>query len=91
MPFHLLWRKDAPERELQTARLLGRALSQLRREKRWMPTIARIEQEAVTQCLGANKANKIWREGNPPHASFKCLYFGAILIPLSRRITSPLM
>jgi ABC-type amino acid transport substrate-binding protein len=55
-PFHLLWRKDAPERELQTARLLGRALSQLRREKRWMPTIARIEQEAVTQCLGANKA-----------------------------------
>ena len=56
MPFHLLWRKDAPERELQTARLLGRALSQLRREKRWMPTIARIEQEAVTQCLGANKA-----------------------------------
>ena len=56
MPFHLLWRKDAPEREVQTARLLGRALSQLRREKRWMPTIARIEQEAVTQCLGANKA-----------------------------------
>ncbi len=56
MPFHLLWRKDVPERELQTARLLGRALSQLRQEKRWMPTIARIEQEAVTQCLGANKA-----------------------------------
>ena len=56
MPFHLLWRKDVPERELQTARLLGRALSQLRQEKRWMPTITRIEQEAVTQCLGANKA-----------------------------------
>ena len=56
MPFHLLWRKNAPEPELQTARLLGRALSQLRQEKRWMPTIARIEQEAVTQCLGANKA-----------------------------------
>jgi ABC-type amino acid transport substrate-binding protein len=56
MPFHLLWRKDVPERELQTARLLGRALSQLRQEKRWMPTIARIEQEAVTQCLGSNRA-----------------------------------
>ncbi|MEL0218232.1 MAG: transporter substrate-binding domain-containing protein, partial [Gammaproteobacteria bacterium] len=45
MPFHLLWRKDPPERELQTARLLGRALSQLRQEQRWMPTITRIEQE----------------------------------------------
>jgi hypothetical protein len=56
MPFHLLWRKDVPERELQTARLLGRALSQLRQEKRWMPAIARIEQEAVTQCLGSNRA-----------------------------------
>ncbi len=48
--------RDAPKRELQTARLLGRALSQLRQEKRWMPTIARIEQEAVDECLGANKA-----------------------------------
>jgi hypothetical protein len=56
MPFHLLWRRDAPKRELQTARLLGRALSQLRQGKRWMPTIARIEQEAVDECLGANKA-----------------------------------
>lgn len=56
MPFHLLWRKDAPERELQTARLLGRALSQLKQEKRWTPAIARIEQEAVDQCLGPNRA-----------------------------------
>ena len=56
MPFHLLWRKDAPERELQTARLLGRALSQLKHEKRWMPAIARIEQEAVDQCLGPNNS-----------------------------------
>ena len=56
MPFHLLWRKDAPEGERQTARLLGRALSQLRQEERWMPAIARIEQEAVDQCLGANRA-----------------------------------
>ena len=56
MPFHLLWRKDAPERERQTARLLGRALSQLKHEKRWMPAIARIEQEAVDQCLGPNKS-----------------------------------
>lgn len=56
MPFHLLWRKDAPERELQTARLLGRALSQLKHGKRWTPAIARIEQEAVDQCLGPNRA-----------------------------------
>ena len=56
MPFHLLWRKDAPERELQTARLLGRALSQLKQGKRWIPAIARIEQEAVDQCLGPNRA-----------------------------------
>ena len=56
MPFHLLWRKDAPEGERQTARLLGRALSQLRQEERWMLAIARIEQEAVDQCLGANWA-----------------------------------
>ena len=56
MPFHLLWRKDAPEGERQTARLLGRALSRLRQEERWMPAIARIEQEAVDQCLGANRA-----------------------------------
>ena len=56
MPFHLLWRRDVPEGERQTARLLGRALSQLRQEERWMPAIARIEQEAVDQCLGANRA-----------------------------------
>ena len=47
---------DAPEGERQTARLLGRALSQLRQKERWMPAIARIEQEAVEQCLGANRA-----------------------------------
>ena len=56
MPFHLLWRKDAPDRERQTARLLGRSLSQLRQEKRWVPAIARIEQEAVDQCLGPNRS-----------------------------------
>ena len=50
MPFHLLWRKDAPEGE--------RALSQLRQEERWMPAIARIEQEAWT-----NASSDFWREG----------------------------